>query len=104
MHLSCSADEQWFGPRGNGTIDAADRALAVLGWDRNDAFYTRAHAAVRFAKTTPGMEAERKAHAVAQIKEMLCNAAKRYRAFLASTSPTASFPPFQIDSDRFATI
>ena len=62
---SCSTDEQWFGPPGNDTIDAADRALAVLGWDRNDAFYTRAHAAVRFAKTTPGTEAELKAHAVA---------------------------------------
>ena len=101
---SCSSDEQWFGPRSSDTIDAADRALAVLGWDRNDTFYTRAHAAVRFAKTTPGTEAELKAHAVSQIKEMLRNAAKRYRAFLASASPTASFPPFQLDTDRSVTM
>ena len=33
-----------------------------------------------------------------------CCATRRYRAFLASTSPTASFPPFQIDSDRSVTM
>ena len=59
---------------------------------------------MRFAKTTPGAEAELKANAVAQIKEMLRNAPKRDRAYLASASPTASFPPFQVDSGRSVTM
>ena len=83
-------------------VTYADRALAILGYNRNGEFHAAATAILRVANTTPASstaKVELKAHAVRQITEVMSAASTRYRAFIGASSCTP-FPAFTDAADK----
>ena len=93
---------QWFGDRAGDVVTLADRAVAIVGFGRNDEFRSAARITVCTAETTPTATAETKAsveaHAVRQIDEQLGAASARFRLFLGARS-LVPFPSFVDESD-----
>ena len=94
---------QWFGDRASDVVTLADRAFAILGFDRNDQFRSAAQVTINTAETTPTATAEAKAsvkaHAVRQFDELLDAASTRFRLFLGARS-LVPFPSFVDASDK----
>ena len=94
---------QWFGDRASDVVTLADRAFAILGFDRNDQFRSAAQTVINTAETTPTATAEAKAsvkaHAVRQFDELLDAASTRFRLFLGARS-LVPFPSFVDASDK----
>jgi hypothetical protein len=94
---------QWFGDCAGDVVTLADRAFAILGFDRNDQFRSAAQVAINTAKTTPTATAEARAsleaHAVRQFDELLDAASTRFRLFLGARS-LVPFPSFVDASDK----
>ena len=67
-------DLQWFCSRASEVITFSDRAMSILGFNRNGDFHSTVHSTLRIANTTPASstaKAECKAHAVRQITEVM---------------------------------
>ena len=97
-------DHQWFCRRADQVVTYADRALSILGFNRNGEFHSTVHATLHIANTTPASstaKAECKAHAVRQIFEVMNAASTRYRLFLGASS-CVPFPAFTGESDKAA--
>ena len=97
-----SVDQQWFCCEAALVVTYADRALSILGFNRNGEFHTTVTNVLRMTKTTPASSANKaqlKEHAVRQIVELLNAAATRYRAFIGASS-CVPFPAFTNVADK----
>jgi hypothetical protein len=97
-----SVDQQWFCSEAALVVTYADRALSILGFNRNGEFHTTVTNVLRMTKTTPASSANKaqlKEHAVRQIVELLNAAATRYRAFIGASS-CVPFPAFTNAADK----
>ena len=97
-----SVDQQWFCSEAALVVTYADRALSILGFNRNDEFHTTVTSVLRTTETTPASSAAKaqlKEHAVRQIVELLNAAATRYRAFIGASS-CLPFPAFTNAADK----
>ena len=97
-----SVDQQWFCSEAALVVTYADRALSILGFNRNDEFHTTVTNVLRMTKTTPASSANKaqlKEHAVRQVVELLNAAATRYRAFIGASS-CLPFPAFTNVADK----
>ena len=97
-----SVDQQWFCSKAALVVTYADRALSILGFNRNGEFHTTVTNVLRMTKTTPASSANKaqlKEHAVRQIVELLNAAATRYRAFIGASS-CVPFPAFTNAADK----
>ena len=95
-------DHQWFCSKAEPVVTYADRALAILGYNRNGEFHSAASAVLRVANTTPASstaKVECKALAVRQITEVMSAASARYRAFFGASS-CLPFPAFTDAADK----
>ena len=80
---------QWLGNCADDADTFADRAIAIMGFGRNDKFRSAVQTTLRTAKTTPGSsaaKAECRAHAVRQIDELMRASSMRFRLFLGAAS------------------
>ena len=95
-------DRQWFCSKAERVVTYADRALAILGYNRNDEFHSTVSGVLRVANTTPASstaKVELKAHAVRQVAEVMSAASMRYRAFIGAPS-CVPFPAFTNAADK----
>ena len=95
-------DRQWFCSKAERVVTYADRALYILGYNRNDEFHSTVSGVLRVANTTPASSTakiELKAHAVCQVAEVMSAASRRYRAFIGAPS-CVSFPDFTNSADK----
>ena len=95
-------DRQWFCSQTALVVTYADRALAILGYNRNDEFHSTVSGVLRVTNTTPASstaKVELKAHAVRQIAELMNAASTRYRAFIGASS-CVPFPAFTNATDK----
>ena len=99
---------QWFGDvaladRAGDVAKLADRAFAIVGFDRNGKFRSAAQIAINTAETTPTATAEIKAnveaHVVRQIDELLGAASARFRLFIGARS-LVPIPSFVDEPDK----
>ena len=98
------ADQQWFCSRAALVVTYADRALSILGFNRNDEFHSAVTSVLRVTDTTPASSAAKaqlKEHAVRQIAELMNAASTRYRAFIGASS-CVPFPAFTNAADKAA--
>ena len=97
-------DQQWFCSRAALVVTYADRALSILGFNRNDEFHSAVSSVLRVTDTTPASSAAKaqlKEHAVRQIAELMNAASTRYRAFIGASS-CVPFPAFTNVADKAA--
>ena len=95
-------DRQWFCSKAERVVTYADRALSILGYNRNDEFHSTVSGVLRVANTTPASstaKVELKAHAVRQVAEVMSAAPMRYRAFIGAPS-CVPFPDFTNSADK----
>ena len=95
-------DRQWFCSKAERVVTYADRALSILGYNRNDEFHSTVSGVLRVANTTPASstaKVELKAHAVRQVAEVMSAASMRYRAFIGAPS-CVPFPAFTNAADK----
>ena len=95
-------DQQWFCSRAALVVTYADRALSILGFNRNDEFHSAVSSVLRVTDTTPASSAAKaqlKEHAVRQIAELMNAASTRYRAFIGASS-CVPFPAFTNVADK----
>ena len=95
-------DRQWFCSQTALAVTNADRALAILGYNRNGEFHSTVSGVPRVTNTTPASptaKVELKAHAVRQIDELMNAASTRYRAFVGASS-CLPFPAFTNATDK----
>ena len=100
--LITEPDRQWFCSKSERVVTYADRALSILGYNRNDEFHSTVSGVLRVANTTPASstaKAELKAHAVRQVAEVMSAASMRYRAFIGAPS-CVPFPNFTDSADK----
>ena len=100
--LITEPDRQWFCSKSERVVTYADRALSILGYNRNDEFHSTVSGVLRVANTTPASstaKAELKAHAVRQVAEVMSAASVRYRAFIGAPS-CVPFPNFTDSADK----
>ena len=95
-------DRQWFCSEAVRVVTFADRALSIMGYNRNAEFHSTVSSVLRVANTTPASskaKVELKAHAVRQVAEVMSAAAFRYRAFIGASS-CVPFPDFTNSADK----
>ena len=93
---------QWFCSKAERVVTYADRALAILDYNRNDEFHSTVSGVLRVANTTPASSTAKvdlKAHAVRQVAEVMSAASMRHRAFIGAPS-CVPFPAFTNAADK----